>query len=317
MKKRIMSLLTIILIIVVSLSTAGAEEIMNIGRALLEQFGEFAQPDSTAESGDKNDAESEWENILLLGCDAHGDSMRLRTDSIVILSLNAITGQAKITSLMRDTWMVASGKEGHHKLTEFNVWGGPEMTMRAINENYGMKLTKYVLVNMKGLAEIVDILGGVDVEITNSERNVINRSVDWNMSSRSEKNTLTESGLVHLNGCQALTYARIRHLDSDYIRTERQRNVLVAMAKKARNEFGLESVFKLIGVLSDYVETNLSTADILRLAETALCVDVDAVEQYRIPVDGTFDSGMYGNTWCIKPDFAENAKLLHEFIYSE
>ena len=255
-----------------------------------------------------------WMNILLLGCDSYTKNNRQRTDSMIIVSINAETRELKMTSLMRDIWISASGS-GHHKLTELCTIGGPELTMQAVNENFGMNIDKYALISMAGIAEIIDLLGGLDLDVTEAERKALNKGL-FDLSGLSGMEKLEQSGQgVHLNGNQATAYARIRQIDSDYVRTERQRTVLLAMAEKIKGGASAATLLTIVSTLLDYVETNLSLTEIMSIASVGMTMDLNQTQQLRIPADGTFEAGMYGTTWCIKPNFEKNAELLRAFIY--
>ena len=271
---------------------------------------------AAVEADSVNTDAADWTNILLLGCDSYTKNTYSRSDSMIILSVNSETKQVKMTSLMRDTW-VKTDKYGSRKLTELCALGGPEATMQAINDNYDMNIEKYMLISMEGIAEIIDLLGGLDLTITEAERKAINKGL-FDLSSLSGMEKLQESGEnVHLNGNQATAYARIRQIDSDYVRVERQRIVLVAMAEKILSGVNAKTILTVVDVLLSYVETNLSLVEIMSLAGTALSMDLSSIEETRIPADGTYESGMFGNVWCIKPDFKKNTKILHDFIYGE
>lgn len=263
----------------------------------------------------ENANEEDWINILLLGCDSYTTKEQQRTDSMIILSVNMKTAQVKMTSLMRDTWIKSSSSGGHRKLTELCAIGGPELTIQAINENFGMNLNKYALISMAGIAEIIDLVGGLDLDITEAERKALNKGL-FDLSGLSGMEKLEQSGeKVHLNGNQATAYARIRKIDSDYVRTERQRIVLIALAEKIKGGASAATLLTIVNTLLEYVETNLSLVEIMSLAGVGLTADISNAEQLRLPADGTFQSGMFGNVWCIKPNFEENKKLLREFIY--
>ena len=199
------------------------------------------------------------------------------------------------------------------------MYGGPELTIRTINEYFGLNIEKYALVNMQCLVAIVDALGGVKLDVTPAESGAIRRlnasSVGAKDGSGKYISDAVPSGeQVLLNGKQVLAYSRIRKSDSDYARTSRQRNVLVAIAKKMQGV----NVLQLTGIVTamlQYVETNLSFDEIMSIASVCMKADLNALAEFRIPADGTYDSGMYGTTWCIKPDFEANAKALHQFIY--
>ena len=237
---------------------------------------------------------------------------------MIVLSINAKTKQMKLSSIMRDIWVQIPGYGGQ-KLNAACVYGGPELTIRTINENFGLNIQKYALVNMQCLVEVVDALGGVSLDVTPAESGAIRRlnasSVGAKDGSGKYVSDAVPSGeQVLLNGKQVLAYSRIRKSDSDYARTSRQRNVLVAIAKKMQ---GLNAL-RLAGIVTtllQYVETNLSFDEIMSIAGVCMKADLGKLSEFRIPADGTFDAGMYGNTWCIKPDFEANKKALHEFIY--
>jgi len=262
-----------------------------------------------------NADQGDWTNILLLGCDSYTTKEQQRTDSMIILSVNMETAQVKMTSLMRDIWIKAPGSKSHRKLTELCAVGGPEMTISAINENFGMSLDKYALISMAGIAEIIDLVGGLDLDVTEAERKALNKGL-FDLSGLSGMEKLQQSGEnVHLNGNQATAYARIRNIDSDYVRTERQRTVLLALAKKIKEGANAATLLTIVNVLLEYVETNLSLVEIMSLAGVGLKADLSGAEELRLPADGTFQSGMFGEVWCIKPNFEENARILREFIY--
>ena len=263
------------------------------------------------------DASDEWWNILLLGCDSYTKNSYQRTDSMIIVSINLARGEVKLTSLMRDTWITVPGTNKHRKLTELCAVGGPELTIRAINENFGMDISDYALISMQGIAEIIDLIGGLDLDITEAERKALNKGL-FDLSSLSGMEQLQESGEgVHLNGNQATAYARIRKIDSDYVRTERQRTVLLAIADKIKNGASAGTLLTIVTTLMGYVDTNLSLTEIMTIASVGMKLDLSTVEQYRVPVDGTFDSGTFNGVWCIKPNFEKNTDLLHSFIYED
>ena len=122
---------------------------------------------------------------------------------------------------------------------------------------------------------------------------------------------------MHLNGNQATAFARIRKIDSDYVRTERQRTVLLAIADKIKNGASAGTLLTIVTTLMGYVDTNLSLTEIMTIASVGMKLDMGSVEQYRVPVDGTFDSGTFNGVWCIKPNFEKNTDLLHSFIYED
>ena len=263
--------------------------------------------------------DDDWMNILLLGSDSRGSTRFLRTDTMIILSVNTKTNAVKLTSVMRDTWVQLPQYDGQ-KLNAACVYGGPELTMRTINENFGMNIEHYVLVNMQALVAIVDTLGGIRLDVSPGESRAISRLSAEDAASpngESKYATSVPSGSqVLLNGKQVLAYSRIRKSDSDYQRTERQRTVLVTIARRLQQE----SLLSMAGVLTkllQYVSTNMGFDELMSIATACMKMNLDSLSQFRIPADGTYEDGMFGGTWCIRPDFQENARLLHAFIYED
>ena len=261
-----------------------------------------------------------WTNILLLGTDSRGSNKYLRTDTMIVLSINPETSKAKLTSILRDTWIEIPGYDGQ-KLNAACVYGGPELTMRMINQYFGLNLRYYALVNMKCLVALVDSLGGVRLDISRAEAGAMNRLIVSDVEAQ-DGNRYFATSKVHsgeqvlLNGKQALAYMRIRKLDTDYARTRRQRNMLITIARQLQQK----SLFSLASLVTDmlqYVETNLPFEQIMSVAGVCMGMNLDELAECQIPAEGTFEAGMFGNTWCIKPDFEANAEILRQFIYGE
>jgi len=261
----------------------------------------------------------DWWNILLLGTDNRyemAEGKYSRTDSMIILSVNMATRQAKLTSLMRDTWVPMEGRSAN-RLNACTVFGGPDLLMKTINKQFGMNISQYVMINITGLADVIDTLGGLDFAVTEAERKALNKGL-FDLSSQSGMEQLQQSGEnVHLNGNQAVAFARIRQIDTDYKRTERQRLVLTTMAEKLKSTTNAATIVGVVNSLLPYVETNLSLTDLMQLGYVGLQLDLSGIEQFRVPADGTFDSGIFDGLWCIKPNFEKNKALLYDFIYGE
>lgn len=262
--------------------------------------------------------DDQWLNILLLGGDSRSTESYSRTDTMIILSVNREESLFKMTSIMRDTWVqLKPGQSG--KINAANVFGGPELAIQVVNDNFGTDIKDYVMVNMYDLVHIVDLVGGVEIEITESERKYTNEYTEdylKNVAAYFGDTYLENSGLVKMNGLQAMAYCRNRYSDSDYQRVMRQQKVLLAMAEQMQ-DMEVADLMSILDQIMEYVETDMESEEMKDLAFTGLSADIESVEQNRLPVDGTFESGMFGSVWCIKPDFEENARLLKEFIYGE
>ncbi len=279
----------------------------------------YAEPKVTINKDDiavNEDLDKTWRNILLLGSDARPDSGRGRTDAMLILSFNERTYEVKLTSLMRDIWTPMFGREPQ-KLSAAHVFGGAELTIRTINEDFGMNIEDYVLINMEGFEQVIELMGGINMDITEDEMQYINQSYNAQEELIGEK--LTEFGEnTLLNGEQALTYVRLRKLDNDWERTARQRKLIIAVVQKAIKLGGSE-LMSFINACMGYTVTSLEFTEVLQLAAIGLQADVENIEQLRLPADGTYSSGVMeeNKLWVMNPDFKKNTELLYDFIYGE
>ena len=227
-------------------------------------------------------------NILLLGLDMARENSR-RSDAILIATIGY--GDLRLTSILRDTLVDIPGY-GTGKLNAAYAHGGPELVMRTLNENFGLNIMHYVAVDFTALVDLVDALGGVDVNVTEAEMTRINQNLD---AARGRFESLgysapplTQCGEnTHLNGVQALYYARIRKLDSDFMRASRQRALLEAMLARLRsNLWNPMLLYRLGRTILRSVDTNMSPIQLLSLGEKALLSGVPKTT--RLPVDGSY-----------------------------
>ena len=273
---------------------------------------------------------TEWKNILLLGVDQRQRDESCRSDTMIICSINSNTSEVKLTSLMRDVAVEyddLGANSGTYRLNAANYFGGPQYTMKTINELLGMNIESYVLVNFTGFTQICEALGGIEMDITEDEMNQINKNAygqyviaqanGWDESNLEHTNEyLTEYGEnVHLNGRQALAYARIRKIDSDWERTNRQRKVLVAMMEQMRGASATELLQAGV-TLQQYVETNMTLDEIVSTAERVLNSDFGEVETMVLPVTDTYvQETRNGQSMFYDVDWATNSRELQNFIY--
>ncbi len=231
-------------------------------------------------------------NILLLGLDKIQANSR-RSDTVIVASINY--GQLKLTSFLRDTIVDIPGY-GSDKLNAAYSHGGPQLVMRTLNENFKLNITHYAAVDFQTLVDLVQAIGGVELNITEGERKIINHAISTHIAPLESRgyptDLLAHSGeQVHLNGVQALAFSRIRKLDSDFKRTYRQRMLLEAMLHKLRDNLWNPAMLLRLGrTLFNAVETNMSLIQLLSLGEKALTAGVPS--QLRLPVDGSYtDNG--------------------------
>ncbi len=309
--KKMISMLLAMLMLLMSVG-AWAQETTEEIDASVQEIADGAENTEESEQEEK-----EWLNILFLGGDSRSiDGYRL-TDSIIIVSIHREECLIKMTSVMRDTWVDYPDYNVSNKLNAANVYGGPELTMETINRYFGTDIEYYVMVNMYDLAKIIDMAGGIYLYVNESERQQINSAAaDYvhTFGSYPGSKRLTQSGYVHLNGLLAMSHARNRSTDNDYGRVMRQQEVLLALAKTLQDK-DVNELMELAGRIMERLETNLDSEEMKELAVTALAMEIEDVEQFRIPADNTYKSGMMEGTWKIMPDFEVNAQLLHDFIY--
>lgn len=249
-------------------------------------------------------------NILLLGTDERepGFSRDARADSIMILSLNRNTNQISIISLERAMgFPILSGRyKGQYDwFTHHFAYGGPDMMLKEIQEYLRIEISRYVRVNFSSFSQVIDVCGGVDIELSEEEAKTLNQFGNYYLT----------PGVNHMNGTVALAYARLRFIDSDWQRVKRQRNVINALLAKAvdMNVFELNSAADQILPL---VQTNLTTGEILELMITAPGMLGNSIQQKTLPV-----SGSYGQKWGMEGrvvlglNFDKNAKALRDMLY--
>lgn len=262
---------------------------------------------------------SSWINVLLLGGDARSTGERYdRTDTMMIMSVNLETSQFKLTSVMRDTWVELPG-HGHGKINAANVYGGPEMSMQVVNSAFGTDIEKYVLINMNDLVSLIDLAGGIDIEISKSEMKWINEYNEDYLKDIAQYDGTTwlgQSGLVHLNGLMATSYTRNRYSDSDFGRVERQQKVIMALINNLQNMEIDEMSAKADEIMS-HIQTNLTEDEIRAFAKAAMICEIEEIGRFRVPMDGTFQAGEIDGEYKILPDYQTNAAQLHSFIYGE
>ncbi len=251
-------------------------------------------------------------NVLLMGVDVLSENSQ-RSDAMIVASIGY--NDVKLTSFMRDMVVNIPGY-GSGRLNSAYAHGGPELVMRTLNSNFGLNIMHYAAVDFVSLVEIIDAIGGVDIDITEAEMEQINNNV---YKSRKvfaplgyTATALTEYGEdVHLNGLRALGYARIRKIDSDFMRTSRQRILLKAMIKGVRSRLWNPVMYVRLGnALIHSIETNMSVPQLVSLGGKALFAC--DVQQKRIPVEGSYTD----NGATLKIDsYKANTDAFRAFVY--
>ena len=269
---------------------------------------------------DKEKAEYEEQqgifNILLVGLDGrNGIDDGSRTDSIILATINTDTKSIKLTSFMRDMY-VKIPNYGQNKINAAFAYGGADLLIKTLNSNFNLNIQHYVSIDFSAFRDVVDVLGGVDVEVKEYELDEINyyiREADW---TNKNPDLLSKAGYQHLSGAQALSYCRIRKVgNNDYERTERQRRVLSLLIQKARST-SMTKLPELFKTLIPYIKTNVPTTKLMNVAYTAYRFGDTDIDNLRIPASGLFKETYVHEMAVLIPQVEKNALLLQDFMYS-
>ena len=257
-------------------------------------------------------------NIALFGVDQRDGDVNSRSDAIMILSVDKNNGKLKLSSIMRDALVEIEGY-GQDKITKAYFYGGPQLAVKTLNQNFNLNIREYATVNFQEMAQIIDAVGGVEIDISEAERQNANEQI-WEQYQEAGLpcTPIESSGLQTLNGTQAVAYARIRYVgNADFERTSRQREVLRQIFEKALNPSPTQypSFAKQFLPL---VETSLDLGDILSLADVML--KNPTLEDVRFPTNADLignGSIMHNGESCVYFDIDAMAQKLHDFIYND
>lgn len=246
-------------------------------------------------------------NILLVGQDRKPDEPRQRSDSMILCTFNEKTNTITMTSFMRDTYVYIPG-HGKDKMNAAYQWGGFTLINETLAVNFGVHVDANVEVDFGAFKDIIDMLGGVDIELTKGEAEYINTKL---------KSNRVSSGLQRLDGEEALWYARNRStstlsgVNNDFGRTERQRRLLSALVTKYKNQ-DLTTMLNLLEEILPKITTNMTDYEILGYAVDLFPLLAKAeMKTLRIPTDDTYDSQyVSGSGSCLIPDLEEIREIL-------
>lgn len=246
-------------------------------------------------------------NIMLVGQDRRGGTRNSLTDVMMLCTINKETKTLTMTSFLRDLYLKIPGYMSN-KLNQAYPVGGFKMLNETLEVNFGVKVDGNVEVDFSQFSKIIELLGGVEIELTGAEAAHLNGEYGFSL----------RSGVNRLNGEQALAYARIRKIDSDFYRTNRQRNVITAILNQFKNASLAQITDTLTGVLG-MITTDMTDAEILGYAvELApLLKDLTIVSQH-IPAEGTYYFGDVEGTDIVDcifiRDFEANRALLADVL---
>lgn len=247
-------------------------------------------------------------NILILSSDARPGEKGGRSDSMMLITYNRKQSTIKLTSFMRDSWVRIDGHAWNRINAAFS-FGGIGLAINTVNENFGLDIQNYVTIRFEQFISIVDQLGGVAVKLTKAEIDYINQS-------NPDRLLDTTPGLKLLNGSQTLIHCRNRHIgNGDFDRTRRQRETLLAVLQKLRQQRDPIALTKLMSFALDNVSTNMKANELFTLALEALGSAKLTLDEAQIPFDKTWHYANEDGRSVIAIDLAKNRTMLQKFLY--
>jgi LCP family protein required for cell wall assembly len=241
-------------------------------------------------------------NVLLLGVDSRREK-RARADSIMIAHYDEVTHEAKLVSIMRDTYVKIPG-HGKQKINAAYAYGGTELLRKTIKDNFDIDINYYAIVDFDGFSKVVDIIApdGIKVDVPYRMSHGLGMTID--------------PGEQKLHGEKLIGYVRFRHdRFSDFGRVERQQEVLSKLKDEAMD---IRSVFKLpkiIGVINPYMDTNMDTTTLLLLGKDLLAHKTNGIKTMRIPIKGSFKNKRFNHVGAVLDiDLSKNKSELKQFL---
>ena len=258
-------------------------------------------------------------NILLVGTDARDLSEAARSDTMILVSLNQKSKTIYLTSFLRDCYVSIPGY-GNTRLGHAFAYGGPALLMETLENNFKVHVDRYMVVNFYSFMDIIDILDGVWIYVTEEEAEVTNDYI-WSMNKLLEEEDpvadyLWSYGWYRLNGKQALAYARNRYVGNDYERTLRQRNIIEQVYNGAMESSPAVLVDLAVAILPQIV-TDMTKSEVLGYAANALAyMDYEIVSQ-QIPAPGTYSGATISGMSVISLDMEDNIEFLQSTVYGD
>lgn len=306
----------IILSIVISLAAIALALVIvavSVATSYLNQVSRLS--DLSGDIGVNSDLPTDGvQNIALFGIDSRNNDESGRSDAMIILSIDRVHNKIKMTSIARDSLVQFDNYQS--KLTHAFGWGGYALAVKTINKNYGLNITDFAYVNFHEFAGIIDYIGGVNIDVSASEMQVMNNKYTKYIREMGiDCPDITQTGMQRLNGGQALAYSRNRYTGNDIERNNRQKEVLEAMFAEVK-DVPLTKFPSLISKVMELCHTNMTNSELLSVATWALTKQ-PTTEQISIPtkelnaIGGIYDR--YG--WVYRYDMKQAAQVIYEFIY--
>lgn len=279
-------------------------------------------PAQLPEAGNSNLSEEAQETmkgywtLALFGLDSRDGSLGKgnQSDVVMICNINLDSGEIKLASVYRDTYLKIDRKGNYNKINQAYCNGGAAESVAALKENLDLKIDDYAAFNWKAVVDAVNLLGGIDLEVSQAEFRVINGFITETVESTGVPSRhLKKAGMNHLDGVQAVAYARLRKMDTDFKRTERQRKVVKLVMEKARHADFAVINHILVSVLPQ-ISTSIGMDDVLPLARRMGRFHLGETSGFPFALEDVMLDGKD----CVIPDtLEENVKMLHEYFFDE
>lgn len=255
--------------------------------------------------------------IALFGVDSRDNSLGRgnNSDVNIICNVNQDTGEIKLVSVFRDSYLNLDDKGSYNKINQAYFLGGPEQAINALNKNLDLEIDDYAVFNWKAVIDAINILGGVDIELSKAEFYYINAFITETVKATGVgSHQLTHAGMNHLDGVQAVAYARLRKMDTDFARTERQRKVIqLAFDKLKKADFA--KVNNVMEVVLGQIQSSVDLNDIIPAAKNLTKYYIGETTGFPQARDDV-NMGKKGD--CVIPATLEkNVTLLHQFLFGE
>lgn len=254
-------------------------------------------------------------NIALFGVDATEDGVG-RSDSIMILTIDGKHQSIKISSIIRDSYVTIPGRPGKDKINHAYAFGGPELAIKTLNENFNLNITDFATVNFSSLPKLIDAVGGITIDISSEELTAIKSPLDQlNRLNKTNSPHLTRTGKQVLDGTQALAYSRIRYASGgDFERSHRHRIILTALFDKFKS-LSIGDYPRVVNELLPLVDTSMGATDIISLAMTVNGFKNKDMIQSRFPTDEDGSGQTIGGIYYFVFDEDATNKKIHDFIF--
>ena len=259
-------------------------------------------------------------NILLVGTDGEYVEKGNRSDSVMLVTIDSKNKDIKISSIARDTYVDIPGYSTE-KLTHAYAYEGIDLLKEVFKENFDLDIDKYIAVNFVSFMDIMDELGGVEVNVEEKDIKEINKYIDacygyYKNKDEKEKEYIKEAGVQRLNGYQALAFSRIRYTDSAFARDNRHREVAQSVYKEFAQK-GVDTYKRCADIVLNNTKTNISPIEMMNLAYTVLKINDKDIEQFQFPLaehrKGHIISKQKG--WVLEWDKEPNLEAWHKFIF--